>query len=302
MPLPIPAPRAEGVTTSTGAPLYWASYGDESAPSAVVVHGGPGADHRYLLPQMLRLAEPPEARRLVLYDQRGGGRSRSDDREPVTWQSHVADLADVVAELTSDEPLTLVGYSWGGLLALLYVLEAAAADTRLRRPSTLVLIDPALVTRAYRAQFEAEFARRQQGPAVQSLREELAASGLRERDPEAYRQRAFELSVAGYFADPREARELTPFRVVGRVQQSVWESLGDFDVRDALASAFDAVDCRTLVVHGRQDPIPLASSEDVARAAGAELVVLEGSGHVPYVERPEELFAAVKGFLSASSR
>jgi proline iminopeptidase len=301
MPLPFPAPRAEGVTTTTSTPLYWAAYGDESAPTAVVVHGGPGADHRYLLPQMLRLAEPPEARRLVLYDQRGGGRSRSDDREPITWKTHVADLAAVVEELApANEPLTIVGYSWGGLLALLYVLEAAA-DAQLRRPATLLLIDPAPVTRAYRAEFEAEFARRQQGPAIQALREELASSGLRERDPEAYRQRAFELSVAGYFADPREARELTPFRVVGRVQQSVWESLGDFDLRAALPAAFDAVDCRTLVVHGRQDPIPLASSEDVARA-GTELVVLEGSGHVPYVERPDELFAAVKSFLAGESR
>ena len=34
------------------------------------------------------------------------------------------------------------------------------------------------------------------------MREELAASGLREQDPDAYRQRTFELSVAGYFADP----------------------------------------------------------------------------------------------------
>src|SRR5690349_20397393 len=99
MPLPIPAPRAEGTTAATSAPLYWAAYGDESAPTAVVVHGGPGADHGYLLPQMLRLAEPPEARRLVLYDQRGGGRSKSDDREPVTWRTHVADLAAVVDEL-----------------------------------------------------------------------------------------------------------------------------------------------------------------------------------------------------------
>ena len=83
--------------------------------------------------------------------------------------------------------------------------------------------------------FEAEFARRQQGPAIQRLRAELAASGLKERDPEAYRQRAFELSVAGYFADPGRAADLTPFRVTGRVQQSVWESLGEFDLSSSLA-------------------------------------------------------------------
>lgn len=268
----------------------------------LVVHGGPGADHLYLLPQMLRLGEGPHARELLFYDQRGGGRSKSDDRAPVTWHTHVADLARVIDELMpAGEPLTIVGYSWGGLLALLYLIEATR-DSSLRTPDALVLLDPAPITRAYRQQFEAEFARRQQGPAVQALRDELAASGLRERDPEAYRQRAFELSVAGYFADPRNARALTPFRVVGRIQQSVWESLGDFDLRARLADAFAASGCRTLVVHGRQDPIPLGSSVDVARAAGVEPVVLEECGHVPYVERPDELFAAVEAFLDGAPR
>lgn len=126
------------------------------------------------------------------------------------------------------------------------------------------------------------------------MRAELAQSGLRERDPDAYRQRAFELSVAGYFADPDEARDLTPFRVVGRVQQSVWESLGDFD----LVAALREVAVPALFVHGREDPIPLASSEEGARAMGAPLVVLERCGHVPYVEQPAALFAALEEFLA----
>jgi proline iminopeptidase len=149
------------------------------------------------------------------------------------------------------------------------------------------------VSRAHRVAFEAEFARRQASPEIRRLREELAASGLRERDPEAYRQRAFELSVAGYFADPNAARDLTPFRVVGRVQQAVWQSLGDYDLAPALSS----VRCRALVVHGREDPIPVASSQACARALDARLVVLDRCGHVPYVERPDALFEVAEAFL-----
>lgn len=126
------------------------------------------------------------------------------------------------------------------------------------------------------------------------MREALAASGLRETDAVAYRQRGFELSVAGYFADPARATALTPFRVTGRVQQSVWASLEDFDLRDALR----AVHCPTLVIHGRQDPIPLESAEAVATALSAQLVVLDDCGHVPYVEQPEALFAAIRTFLA----
>ena len=124
----------------------------------------------------------------------------------------------------------------------------------------------------------------------------FAASGLRESNPEAYRQRSFELSVAGYFADPARARDLTPFRVVGRVQQSVWGSLGDFDLRSSLG----AVEVPSLIVHGRQDPIPLASSEAAAEALRSRLVVLENCGHVPYVEQSPSLFDALREFLTAN--
>jgi proline iminopeptidase len=274
-------------------PLYWAAYGREGAPPLLVLHGGPGAHHDYLLPQMLDLARDHE---LIFYDQRGGGRSRVDARDPITWRTHVEDLAAVVTEITPGRP-SVVGYSWGGLLALLHLIESGNDETQ--RAARMLLIDPAPLTRQYRARFEAEFARRQAGPKVAALREELVASGLRERNPEQYRQRAFELSVAGYFADPAKARDLTPFRVMGRVQQSVWESLGDFDVRADLGRVRPAPP--TLVVHGREDPIPLESSEDAARALGARLVVIEGSGHVPYVEQPGAVFPALREFLNETA-
>jgi proline iminopeptidase len=179
---------------------------------------------------------------------------------------------------------------------MLHACEAADARTA-RAPKTLVLIDPAPITRELRQRFEDEFTRRQSSPAIQALRAELAASGLRERDPDAYRHRAFELSVAGYFADPRRAVDLTPFRVTGRVQQSIWSSLGDYDLVAALAAVRDRLRIPALVVHGRQDPIPLESSERCADALGAELVVIEDCGHVPYVEKPQELFSAIERFL-----
>lgn len=254
----------------------------------VVLHGGPGAHHDYLLPQLLSLAE---RRRALFYDQRGGGRSKTDDRAPITWETHVADCAAVVAELTP-RPLTLVGYSWGALLALLYAIESAAGRGG-PMPRRLVLINPAPVSRAYRTTFETELAARQRRPGITAMRAALDASGLRAQDPAAYQQRIFELSVAGYFADPTRARDLTPFRVTGRVQQSTWDSLGEFDLTPALRT----LHIPTLVIHGRQDPIPLASAESIAEALGARTGWLDDCGHVPYVERPAELAAAIDAFL-----
>ena len=280
--------------------LYHTAYGPEDAPRLLVLHGGPGASHDYLLPQMLELARD---HRLIFYDQRGGGRSRAEDRTPITWQTHVEDLAAIVREL-SLEPLTLVGYSWGGLLALLYSIAAAGGFSdqdafsatlgEAPKPARMVLISPAPATHELRAQFSEELARRQRAPWIQEERAAIAASGLRERDPAAYAKRIFELGVAGYFADPARARELTPFRVIGRVQQTVWESLAGYDLTPKLP----LVEAPTLVLHGAHDAIPLASSELIASTLPhGELVVLDESAHVPYVEGQAAFFAAVREFL-----
>lgn len=295
-PPPIPPPRQSAFTTTTAVPLYWCRYGDQGSEPLLVLHGGPGAHHDYLLPQMLALEATDGRRELFFFDQRGGGRSRTEDREPITWRTQVADLGVVIHELGLDSAaLTLVGYSWGGLLAILYAAECAR-NTALPPPDTLVLIDPAPISRHYRHQFEREFARRQSSREVGRMRAELAESDLRESDPAAFRQRSFELSVAGYFADPRSASNLTPFRVSARVQQSVWDSLGDFDL--AADGTLTAIHQPTLIVYGRQDPIPLASAEEAAKIMNAELVRIDDCGHVPYVEQPAVLFSSIAAYLA----
>lgn len=289
----IPAPRLSGYSTSTPTPLYWREDGPAEAPPLVLLHGGPGAQHDYLYPQMLALAS---SHRVRTYDQRGGGLSRADDAGPISWRTQVDDLTALITEWGFTSPI-IVGYSWGGLLALLHLLESAQTGAA-SLPSRLVLISPAPITREWRARFEADLLSRQRSPAIQAMREELTRSGLRERDMEAYRHRSFELSVAGYFHDPRLATALTPFRVVGKTQQAIWESLGDFDLRDDLRRIDRAVLPPVLVVHGREDPIPLESAESVSGLLQGELVVLDDCGHVPYVEQPAALFSAIENFLT----
>ncbi len=280
-------------TTTTQVPLFLREDGPPDAPPLLLLHGGPGAHHDYLYPQFLELAS---SHRLITYDQRGGGQSRTDDPTPITWHTHVQDLAAVIRECRLDAP-TLVGYSWGGLLAMLYTI-AALDDPTLAAPSRLVLVSPAPISRTWRDEFEQALAERQRSDAIAGARRDLAASDLRARDPDAYRQRAFELSVAGYFADPARATALTPFRVTGRVQQSTWESLGSYDLGQNLR----AVRLPALVVHGRQDPIPLESARAAADALRAQFVALDDCGHVPYVEQPEALFGAIRTFLDNTIR
>lgn len=261
-----------------------------SGPLVVVLHGGPGASHDYLLPQYDLLAK---GRSLFYYDQRGGGQSPVSRDTPVGWREHVADLEEIRGELGL-ERLTLCGYSWGGLLAVLYFLEHAD------RVERLALVSPASITAQYRQQFEKEFARRMQTPEIKQERGALRASGLRERDPETYRRRAFELSVAGYFRDFNDAKNLTPFRVVARTQDEVWRSLGDYDLRPRIREMIAHVsNPPSLVVHGTFDPIPIAGSRELAALLKARLVELP-VGHCPHVEATEDFVRVLDDFLPST--
>jgi len=254
-----------------------------AGPDVIVLHGGPGAHHDYLLPQFDLLAT---ARRMRHYDQRGGGRSPVGRDVPVGWREHVADLDALIARWGLQRA-TLLGYSWGGLLALLYATQHAD------RVGRLALVSPAATTATGRAEFERRFAERARDPWIARERARLAASGLRAADPEAHRRRVFALAVAPYFKEPRRAHDLTPFRVTGRTQDEVWRSLGDFDLRPAL----DRLSVPALVLCGRFDPIPLSAAEDTARRLAAELVVFEDSGHVPYVEETARFVEVLDRFL-----
>jgi proline iminopeptidase len=268
-----------------GVSLFTRSVGDGS--DVIALHGGPGAHHDYLLPQFDRLAR---GRRLRYYDQRGGGRSPVSRTTPVGWREQVGDLAALTAHW-GIAPATLLGYSWGGLLALLCAVQHPEQVAR------LALVCPAPSNAGDRSRFEARFAERARAPAIVREREVLQASGLRERDPEGYRRRAFELSVAPYFHDFANVRDLTPFRLTGRTQDEVWRSLGQYDLRPAL----DRLAIPTRVFAGRHDPIPLDTAQDTAQRLHADLVVFEHSGHCPYVEETERFVTELDRWLPCAA-
>jgi proline iminopeptidase len=254
-----------------------------SGPPVIVLHGGPGAHHDYLLPGFDRLGG---GRTLIYYDQRGGGRSPVGREVPVGWEEQVADL-EALREVWGLQRLTLLGYSWGGLLAMLYAIKHP------ERVERLGLVSAAPSTREARIVFEERFQARNLSPAIQAARTALRESGLRERDQAAYAAKLFALAVAGYFHDPARAVELTPFRITERTQKEVWASLGDFDLRDQLRH----LDLPALVVHGHDDPIPVESARTTAECLKAPIHLIPACGHVPHVEAPEEFVAAIDPFL-----
>jgi proline-specific peptidase len=88
-------------------------------PPLLVLHGGPGAGHDYLEP----LADLATDRAVVFYDQLGCGRSdKPDDTSLWTINRFVAELEAVRRALNLNQ-LHLYGHSWGGWLAIEYLLR-----------------------------------------------------------------------------------------------------------------------------------------------------------------------------------
>jgi len=260
----------------SGAKLFTVEVGD-GPDVAVMLHGGPGASHDYLRPGLDALAQPGR-RRLFYYDQRGSGRSPLDAGvAPGTWHEHVADL-DAVREHLGGAPMTLVGYSWGALLAMLYAVEHRAHVAR------LVLVSPAPAAARERAQAKERLAAMSARPSVAALRARLDLTDRRNR---------FALAVAGYFVEPERALGLVPFVVKQSAEDAIWRSLGDYDLRPQLRG----LGVPAIVAHGDEDPIPIATARATADALGAEFVAIARCGHVPYVEAPEQLFGPLLRFF-----
>jgi proline iminopeptidase len=104
-----------------GNAVYWETCGNPDGKPALIVHGGPGSG---CSPGQGRTFDP-ERYRLVLFDQRGCGRSTPNASDPATDMRHnttahlIADMERLREHLGIDRWL-LYGYSWGSTLILAY--------------------------------------------------------------------------------------------------------------------------------------------------------------------------------------
>ena len=261
----------------------------------IALHGGPGFSD-YLPPDLQPLTS---SFRLISYDQRGSGYSTVvSDPALLTAPAFVADL-DRVRESLGLARVTLLGHSWGGGLAALY---AIAHPDRVER---LLLVDPmppradphmTAFSKALQSRFsEAERAAMAEASARRQKATDAEASGA----CRAY----YAVFIKGYLHDPAAAARMrgdvcaapaAALRNFSNVNRSIMGGLGAFDLRPELA----AITVPTLIIHGASDPIPMDSAREWAGSlSNGRLLVIEQSGHFPFVERPNSFFPAATTFL-----
>ena len=111
----------EGFVDAHGVLIYYTTMGQ--GKPLLIVHGGPGASHDYFLPYLLPLAR---TNRLIFIDERGSGKSQKlEDSSAYTVENMVEDVEDVRLALDLGK-ISLLGHSFGGVLAQAYALKYPA--------------------------------------------------------------------------------------------------------------------------------------------------------------------------------
>ncbi len=97
--------------------------GDPGAPLVVVLHGGPGDDYRYVEPLLGEVdgRSLSDAHEVVTFDQRGSGLSRRHRAEDISLAAYLADLEALIDHFAPGQPVILIGHSWGGMYAAMYM-------------------------------------------------------------------------------------------------------------------------------------------------------------------------------------
>jgi proline iminopeptidase len=278
--------------------LYYKAAGARP-DTLVVLHGGPGLNFDYLAPDLTPLEEHFT---LIYYDQRGAGRSTLiSEPEFLTVSAHVADLESVRRHFGLDR-MALFGHSWGALLAAYYSIEYPD------HLSAIVLSSPSTPRQnPYFDDFRSRIMRWMDSTAVEQV-QRLRDDRLNENINAIESCESFwNLFIPGYFADPFDLRTIERMQGIfcsgseeslrnGMIAGThTWASIENFDIREELSEVVLPV----LIITGTEDIFPAeAMYEWGAAYPNSRLVLLEGAGHYPQVEQPEEFFRTVIEFLN----
>lgn len=284
---PIPSKRrTEGHIKTPDLKLFYRRTGtpSESAPPLFALHGGPGASHDILVPGLSSLANHRE---VILYDQRGCGRSEPMvDEISCTFDDNVEDLENLRTGLGL-EKIDLVGHSWGGLLALGYALRMGENVRK------IILITPALTY--YPNPSWQEFLRTLSSSTRLEM-ERVRAS--QDRSEVAKAAALWRLTVREFFHHKEAQREidLAGMSYSPKVAIRLGQDLKDLDLRPQLRR----LKIPALIIAGKHDPrLALRHHQKLARyLPETTLVVMEKSGHFPFLEEKERFVRVVEKFLS----
>lgn len=287
--------------TLDGVTFHAETIGAATNPVVIVVHGGPGADYRYLL----NLQELSDEYYVVFYDQRGSGLSPRVDPSELTLDSSIEDLDRIVEHYGNGEAVNLVGHSWGGTLVTAYVGRYP------EKVAHLVVAEPGGLTSEAYADFQRSARTVDLSLAFKAVR--LWFESLHVTGPDAYARGDYFL---GHLSEQWEFSATNGFNCPGTpvpedhfwragaaayqaIPRSARDENGNIDwsvMTEGLESYTDPV---LMLVSACNQWVGLEYQRTYQRDLypSVEVVVISDAGHDMFWENPQDSLAAVRDFL-----
>ncbi|MBV9132641.1 MAG: alpha/beta hydrolase [Chloroflexi bacterium] len=247
------------------------------SPAVLLVHGFP-LNRSMWDPQMGRLRAA--GLRVIAPDLRGFGASEAGPPGPLTMDQHADDLAALLDACRVTDPVIVVGLSMGGYVAFAFWRRHASRVRGLALLVTRASSDtPLAVADRHRIAAEVEASSSLQ-PVIDAMRPRLFSPHL-----------------------PRGSR--VEQQVLGMLASSSVRAVADGErglaLRPSSLPTLPSISVPTLVLCGEFDALtPPADSEVIASGIpGAELVSVDGAGHMSNMENPEAVNEALLNWLEA---
>jgi len=291
----------QGFVDANGVMIYYEEFG-EGKP-LMIVHGGPGASHDYFLPYLIPLAKQ---NRLIFIDERGSGQSqRLEDSTQYTVDNMVEDVEAVRKALDLGK-MSLLGHSYGGVLAQAYALKYQQNLTH------LVLCSTFPSTSQMNEVFKEM--KLKMSPELRDRIDKMEKAGLYGHGlPYEHNRYTNEYMVAawgeGYFPYLYQRRPDPNYDPVAsgvmswRLYREMWGPDGEFVIDGNLKSVeyvdqLSTINVPTLITCGDHDECPPSLAEEMhEKIAGSKLVIFPNSGHMTFVDQPDLFIKAVDDFL-----
>ena len=296
----------EGFVDAHGVLIYYQIIGTAVTGHAplMIVHGGPGVSHDYLMPYLLPLVRTNQ---IIFIDERGSGRSEKlEDASQYTVENMVEDVESVRVALHLGK-ISLMGHSYGGVLAQAYAFKYQQNLTHLILGGTFY--SSTEMNKVLAAE------KQSMPPEALAKLEALEKAGLfgkgkdweKGRYPDEYAKLAWGDGYFPYLYQKRPDANYDP--ASGNTTNSwdlyreMWGSDGEFVIDGNLKSVeyldkLSSIHVPTLLICGDHDESnPSLSRTMHEKIAGSKLVVVPQAGHMAFVDQPNFYIKALTEFL-----
>ena len=264
-----------------------AAEGFRQRPTMLLLHGGPGFDHTYLRPWLDPVSEVAQ---LIYVDERGCGRSQRHTKEYYQLGIMADDIVQLGHALGIQRPIVL-GQSFGGFLAL------SIAHRHPEFLSAMVLFD---TSPAWTGGYDLDALEQQvggeHGKALREIAYRESTGQATEAELKRFEQEIMPLywhqGFQQHYLDEMYSNPLLNMDIAMYMMGTLSK---EYDLRPQLPE----MQTPALILQGRYDWVtPMGGAQAMAYGLpNAKLHILEHSGHMGFIEQPEEVVSVIKEWI-----